>query len=339
MDPKIIATIGPKSEDYETIKNMTLSGMNIARVNFSHASYGQWKKIRKCLARIKKETGIKVEMMMDLQGPRIRVGELRHEIQMNKGEIYAFVRKRWRIEDKEIPIDRPNLFKEVHRGESFYLANGLIELEILDIKNKKIYARVQRGGILLSRKSINIPEANLSGGALTKKDIKDARFGAKYGADYICLSFVQTGNDIEKLRKIIKNDKVSIIGKIERAAALKNLDEIIKTSDVIMVARGDLGIEVPIEELPIIQKEIIRHSHWHHKPAIVATEMLISMMDRPNPTRAEIADIANAIFDGADAVMLSDETASGEYPVEAVKMMKKIAKRADDYFNSTNYLE
>jgi pyruvate kinase len=339
MNPKIIATIGPKSEDYETLKELAKSGMNIARINFSHATFEQWKKIRESLIRIEEEIGIKVKMMMDLQGPRIRVGKLPCEIQMNKGEIYTFIYGEADIENKEIPIDHADLFKDVKRGESFYLANGLIELEITEIKDKKIFARVHRGGLLLSRKGVNIPETNLSGGALTKKDITDAEFGAKNGADYICLSFVQTGKDIDNLRKILKNTKTSIIAKIERATALRNIDEIIQTSDGIMVARGDLGVEVPIEELPIIQKEIIRHAHWHQKPAIVATEMLISMMDRPHPTRAEVADIANAIFDGADAVMLSDETASGSYPVEAVKIMKKIAKRADDYFNSTNYLE
>jgi pyruvate kinase len=339
MNPKIIATIGPKSEDYETLKELAKSGMNVARVNFSHATFEQWNRIRESLSLIKKETGIEVKMMMDLQGPRIRVGKLPHEIQMNKGEIYAFVYGEANIENKEIPIDHDDLFNDVRKGEAFYLANGLIELEITDIKDKKIFARVHRGGLLLSRKGINIPETNLSNGVLTKKDMSDAEFGIKNGADYICLSFVQAGNDIEELRKILGNNKTSIIGKIERTAALRNIDEIIKTSDGIMIARGDLGIEVPIEELPIIQKEIIRHAHWYQKPAIVATEMLISMMDRPHPTRAEVADIANAVFDGTDAVMLSDETASGNYPVEAVKIMKKIAKRADDYFNSTNYLE
>lgn len=339
MNPKIIATIGPKSEDYETLKSLALSGMNIARINFSHATYEQWNNIKKTLNRIKKETGNEVRMMMDLQGPRIRVGRLPHEIQMNKGETYAFVYGEVNIQNKEIPIDHADLFKDVRRGESFYLANGSIELEIVEIKNEKIFARVNRGGILLSRKGINIPETNLSNGVLTKKDIDDAKFGATHGADYICLSFVQTGNDIDELRNIIKNNKISIIGKIERATALRNLDEIIKTSNGIMIARGDLGIEVPIEELPIIQKEIIRHCHWYQKPAIVATEMLISMMDRPHPTRAEVSDISNAIFDGADAIMLSDETASGNYPIEAVKIMKKISKRADEYFNSINYLE
>ncbi|MFA5013177.1 MAG: pyruvate kinase [Candidatus Paceibacterota bacterium] len=339
MNPKIIATIGLKSEDYRVIKTLARAGMNIARVNFSHANYKQWQRIRSSLARVRKETGIEVKMMLDLQGPRIRVGELPREIEIIKGETYAFFNGNADINQKEIPIDSPKLFNDVKVGEPFYLSNGTIELQITELKDQKIYAIAHRGGILLPRKGINIPETNLSSGALTEKDINDAKFGIENGADYVCLSFVQTGEDIKKLKQVLGENKIAIIAKIERAAALKDLDNIIRESDGIMVARGDLGIEVPIEELPILQKELIRHAHWYKKPAIVATEMLASMLDHPHPTRAEVADIANAIFDGADAVMLSDETASGKYPIDAVEVMKKIIQRADEYFNSVNYLE
>lgn len=339
MKPKIIATIGPKSEEYESLKSIAIAGMDIARINFSHGTHEQWNSIKKYLSRINKETGKKIKMMMDLQGPRIRIGILSREIVMNKGEIYSFFWGEADIDRKEIPIDHKDLHKDVKKGESFYLANGMIELEITEIKDKKIFAAVRHGGILLSRKGINIPETNLSGNIITKKDIEDARFGIKNGADFICLSFVQAAKDIKNLRRMLGNPKTAIVAKIERATALGNLDDIIKVSDGVMIARGDLGIEIPIEELPIIQKEIIRHAHWYQKPAIVATEMLSSMMDSPRPTRAEVADIANAVFDGADAIMLSDETASGNYPIEAVKTMKKISKRADDYFDGTNYLE
>ncbi|MFA5368437.1 MAG: pyruvate kinase [Candidatus Paceibacterota bacterium] len=338
MKPKIIATIGPESEDYKIIKSLAINGMNIARVNFSHATYEQWQKIKSNLARIEKETGIQVKMMMDLQGPRIRIGELLNPIELNTDEIYGFVYGLENVEKKEIPIDHAELFKDVKVGEPFYLANGLIELEIVEIKDKKIFAQVNRGGLLLSRKGINIPKTNLSANVLTEKDLKDAKFGILNGADYICLSFVQSGEDIKKLREILRSN-TPIIAKIERANALEDIDNIIKNSDGIMVARGDLGIEVPIEELPILQKELIRHAHWYKKPAIVATEMLISMLNHPHPTRAEVADIANAIFDKADAVMLSDETASGNYPIESVEIMKKIVQRADEYFNNVNYLE
>jgi pyruvate kinase len=339
MNPKIIATIGPKSEEYKILKSLAISGMNIARVNFSHATYEQWQKIKSGLTRIEKETGIQVKMMMDLQGPRIRIGRLTKPIELVKGETYAFAYNQENFEQKEIPIDHPNLFKDVKIGEPFYLANGLMELEIVEIKNEKIFGRVLRGGLLISRKGINIPETNLSTDVLTSKDLADAAFGVSNGADYICLSFVQSGDDIKKFREILGNSNTPIIAKIERGTALKDIDSIIKNSNGIMVARGDLGIEVPIEELPILQKELVRQAHWYKKPAIVATEMLISMMDHPHPTRAEVADIANAIFDGADAVMLSDETAAGDYPVESVEVMKKIVQRADEYFNSVNYME
>lgn len=338
MNPQIIATIGPNSEDYKTLKALAEAGMNIARLNFSHATFEQWQNTRQYLAQIKEETGVDVKLMMDLQGPRIRVGYLAHEMEIKKGETYLFFSGKANIKRRQVPIDHPDLYKDVKVGEPFYLANGMIEMEITKIRSKKIFALARRGGILISRKGINIPETNLSSGILSKKDIEDAKFGIKNGADYISLSFVQTSDDIKELRGIIDGN-TPIIAKIERATALKDIDNIIKASDGIMVARGDLGIEVPIEEVPIIQKDLIRHAHQWGKPAIVATEMLTSMMDRPRPTRAEVSDIANAVFDGADAIMLSDETASGMYPVEAVKIMKKIAQRADEYFNSTNYLE
>ncbi|MCK9578082.1 pyruvate kinase [bacterium] len=338
MNPRIIATVGPKSDNYKILKDMVETGMSIARINFSHGTYEQWNRIKSYLTKIKDETGVDVKMMMDLQGPRIRIGNIPKEILIKEGEVYSFLYGKADLKKNEIPIDHPALYKDMKIGHQFYVANGMIELEVMDVKNKKIVAQVIRGGYLLPRKGINIPETNLSGEVITKKDIADAEFGAKNGADYICLSFVQTGNDIKKLRKIIKNKDVQIIAKIERGTALVDIDNITKYSDGLMVARGDLGIEVPIEELPIIQKELIRRAHWYKKPAIVATEMLSSMIDKPRPTRAEVADIANAVFSGADAVMLSDETASGNYPIEAVATMRKIAKRTDEYYNGTNYL-
>ncbi len=339
MNPRIIATIGPKSEDYKTLKALAEAGMNIARLNFSHATEEQWQKVRTSLSQIKEETGIDVKMMMDLQGPRIRVGNMSQKVKIKEGETYMFLYGKANVKRRQIPIDHPDLYNDVKVGEPFYLANGALEMEITKIRGKKIFAKAKNGGILVSRKGINIPETNLSNGILSEKDIKDAMFGSENGADYLCLSFVQTSEDINELRNLVSNDKVTIIAKIERATALEDIDNIIKASDGIMVARGDLGIEVPIEELPIIQKDLIRHAHQYDRPAIVATGMLASMMENPHPARAEVADIANAIFDGADALMLSDETASGNYPVEAVEIMKKIAQRTDEYFNSTNYLE
>lgn len=338
MNPKIIATIGPKSEDRKTIEEMVKAGMNVVRLNFSHATFGQWQNTRQYLSEIREQSGIDVKLMMDLQGPRIRVGYLPRQMRIEKGSTYCFIAGKANIRRKQIPIDHPDLYRDVRAGDPFYLVNGTIEMEITKIRGKKIYALSKDSGILVSRKGINIPKTNLSGEILSKKDIEDAEFGIRNGADYICLSFVQKSGDIEKLRRII-DGKAKVIAKIERGSALNDIDGIINASDGIMVARGDLGIEVPVEDVPIIQKDLIRHAHQRGKPAIVATEMLTSMMDRLRPTRADVSDIANAVFDGADAIMLSDETASGLYPVETVKMMKKIAQRANEYFNSSNYLE
>lgn len=337
MDPKIIATVGPSSDDYQILKRMVEEGVDIVRINFSHGTFEQWKRVKKYLLKIEEETGKSVKMMLDLQGPRIRVGLLPHEIEIKRGEIYTFFYGKTDLNKNEIPIDHPNLYKDMKIDHNFFIANGMIELETKEIRNKKIIAKAIRGGILLPRKGINIPETNLSGDVITAKDIKDAIFASENNADYVCLSFVQNSKDIKQLRKILNNNKVKIIAKIERATALQDIDNITKFSDGIMVARGDLGIEVPLEELAIIQKELIRRAHWHKKPAIVATEMLASMIDKPRPTRAEVCDIANAIFSGADGVMLSDETASGSFPIDAVSTMKRIVDRTDEYYNETNY--
>lgn len=344
MHTKIIATLGPSSNKYETMRSLAKAGVNIFRLNFSHADEKQLKLIKAYLIKINKDLKLNIELIIDLQGPRIRIGMLDHEVEMKEGEDYIFVyNSKASINNLEIPIDRKSLFNEVKINHSLFLSNGAIELKVLKIANKKIYARVERGGILTSRKGINLPQTNLKQGGLTKKDIKDAILGAKNNAEYIALSFVQNGADVIKLKKLLASLKLKklpkIIAKIERATALPVVDEIIKEADGIMVARGDLGIECPLEDLPIIQKNLIRHAHWHDKPAIVATEMLTSMMEHQRPTRAEIGDIANAIFDGADAVMLSDETAAGKYPLEAVTMMKKVIKRTDDYFNNRNYFD
>lgn len=344
MHTKIIATLGPSSLEYSMMRSLAKAGVNMFRLNFSHADEKQFKTVKNNLAKIKRETGLEVQLIQDLQGPRIRIGHLTHEVAMQEGETYVFVYgTKSSIDNLEIPIDRKSLFSEVKSGQPLFLSNGSIELKVLKVADKKIYARVERGGLLMSRKGINLPQTNLKQGGLTAKDIKDAIFGAKNGVEHIALSFVQSGADILKLKKLLLGLKLKkfpkLIAKIERATALPVIDQIIQEADAIMVARGDLGIECPLEDLPIIQKNLIRHAHWHNKPAIVATEMLTSMIEHQRPTRAEVGDIANAIFDGADAVMLSDETAAGKYPLEAVSMMRRVISRTDDYFNNRNYFE
>ncbi len=337
MNPKIVANVGRRSGDYELLKKMALAGMDTARLNFAHATNEQLVELKENLAKVEKETGIKVKVFQDLCGPRIRVGILPEDIHMSEGEEYAFSFDKCDENDKTcIPIDSKELINDLQVGHPFYLVNGAIELTITNIADGKIFAKVERGGHLSSKKGINLPKTNLSSGGLTPKDEKDAAFGASVGVDYMGLSFVQSEEDIIKLRKIIGPD-IKIIAKIERGTAMPSIDKIIRESDGIMIARGDLGIEMPIEELPILQKELIRHAHWHKKSAMVATQIMLSMVEKSHPTYAEVTDIANAVFDGADTLMLSDETAVGKYPVECITIMKKIIEKADAYYNKTNY--
>lgn len=346
MNTKIIATVGPACESYEKLKALIEEGVDIVRINFSHATQEQYLRIRDSLNRIKQETGKATLILQDLQGPRIRIGHLTHEVDMKPDEIYAFMYNEGNIDNLEIPIDHRELIEDIRPGEHFYISNGAIEMVVTEVRDNRIFARVERGGLVLSRKGINLPQTNLRQGGITEKDLTDARFGLENGVDFIALSFVQSQTDISRMRQFLSESAQGsqlplpkIIAKIERATALPVIDEIIKAADGIMVARGDLGIEAPLEDLPIIQKNLIRHAHWHDKPAIVATEMMTSMLEHDRPTRAEVGDVANAIFDGADALMLSDETAIGRYPLQTVTMMQRILKRADDYFNNRNYFD
>lgn len=336
MNPKIMVNVGARATDYELLKKMALSGMEVARLNFAHASNDQLIELKKNLLKIKNQTGKEVKILQDLGGPRIRIGVLPNDVHMKEGEIYSFVYGKCNLEKKCLPIDYKNLAADVEVDHPFYLANGAIELTVERIKKDEIFARVERAGVLSSKKGINLPKTSLSDGGLTKKDEADAQFGKEQRVDYIGLSFTQSAADVKKLRKIVGPD-IKIIAKIERASALLVIDEILREADGIMIARGDLGIEMPLEKLPILQKELIRHAHWHKKPAIVATQMMLSMMEKPRPTYADVTDVANAVFDGADMLMLSDETSVGKYPIECISTMKKIIDQADEYFNKTNY--
>ncbi|MBN2884902.1 pyruvate kinase [Patescibacteria group bacterium] len=342
MLTKIIATIGPNTESNESLLSLFKAGVNMLRVNFSHASYEQFKRIKKIVDQYNLSADEKVSLMLDLQGPRIRVGTMPEGgILMLKDEVYNFTysKKAYVKKGDIVPIDNSELCKDIKKGEMLFLCNGAIEFRVLAVKNKIITAKVINGGVLNSRKAINVPDTNMKKGGMTSKDLKDAAFAIKNEADYIALSFVQTANDVLRLRKMLgKKSKIKIISKIERGIALKNIDKIISASDVIMVARGDLGIEIPIEDLPIIQKNLVRHTHWHNKPVIIATQVMTSMIKNAHPTRAEISDIANAVFDGADMIMLSDETAVGDFPVEAVKILKRVIKRTEENIYKTNII-
>jgi pyruvate kinase len=239
--------------------------------------------------------------------------------------------------DDEIFVDYPRLAQEIKIGHPVFLANGDMELVVRRVSGGKISAEVVRGGVLYSRKAVNVPHTQLSVSGLTTKDIKDLKFGLRHGVDFIAVSFVQSARDVLKAKKIV-GGKARVIAKIETALALQDIDAIIRVADGIMIARGDLGIEVPEEKLPFIQKNLIRHAAWHNKPSITATQMLTSMVNHPHPTRAEVSDVANAVWDGTDAVMLSDETASGKYPVQSLRVMVKIVKQAEEYRNRENQL-
>jgi pyruvate kinase len=342
MFTKIIATIGPNMESPEKLLSLFKAGVNILRVNFSHASYEQFKRIKKIVNGYNLNANEKISLILDLQGPRIRVGIMPEGgILMLKDQIYNFTYSKGSYikEGNLVPIDNLDLCRDIKKGEMLFLCNGDIELQVIAVKNKVISAKVINGGVLNSRKSINVPDTNIKKGGMTVKDLKDAAFAVKNETDYIALSFVQTANDVLRLRKMLgKKSKIKIISKIERGIALKNIDKIISASDVIMVARGDLGIEIPIEDLPIIQKNLVRHTHWHDKPVIIATQIMTSMIKNIHPTRAEISDIANAVFDGADMIMLSDETAVGDFPVEAVKILKKVIDRTEANIYKTNVI-
>lgn len=340
MNTKIVATIGPKSESEAALTALLKNGVDMVRVNFSHATYDQYKRVKKIIDKFNKTGKHRVSLMLDLQGPRIRVGKFPDGgIMMRVNEVYDFsYSKAPYKEGGIIPIDNPDLYKDIKKGHPLFLCNGAIELVVEKVKDKIITAKVINNGVLSSNKGINVPFTNIKKGGLTAKDIEDVKFGLKAGMDYVALSFVQTEDDVIRLRNILgKKSKVKIISKIERGIALQNIDEIIAASDVIMVARGDLGIEVPIEELPIIQKNLIRHSHWHNKPTILATQVMTSMIKNPHPTRAEVSDIANAVLDGADMVMLSDETTVGDYALEAVKILKKVISCTEKNINK-NYI-
>lgn len=336
MKTKIVATIGPKSEEREVLSKMIEAGIDIARMNFSHCTHEEYKKR---VAIIKEESarlGRKVAILQDLQGPRIRVGKLPDDGRvLTRGEKVLFTVEGER--EGRIFVDEPSLLGSIEVGHPLFLSSGEMELVVTEKDSAGFEAEVVRGGTLFSRKGVNVPETALAFNGLTEKDLSDMKFALAEGVDYIGVSFVQSGDDIRRIKELV-GGKARIISKIETAQALRNIDDIIKESDAIMIARGDLGVELPMEKLPFIQKNLIRHAHWHNKGAIVATQMLLSMVENKKPTRAEVSDVANAVLDGADAVMLSDESAGGKYPLEAVESMVRIAEETEKLFHETDNL-
>jgi len=324
---KIIATLGPTANTRDKIRALAKAGVTMFRLNSSHENEAIHLERLNDIRAIEKELGYPIPTLLDLQGPKIRVGVLEEPIELIKDETVKF-KNQEKYENGIIPVDYKGIAKDVTIGEKIMLDDGKLVLEVIGVENEVISAKVLCGGLLKQRKGINIPGSQGSLNVLSERDIQFVKFAVDNEIDYLGLSFVRDGKDVMELRDLIKqyNGKTKVISKIEKPQALKNIDDIITKSSGIMVARGDLGIEISPQKVPIVQKEIIKKANAQRKVVIVATQMLESMIEQPIPTRAEASDVANAILDGTDAIMLSGETAAGKYPVEAVEMMTSIAQ-------------
>lgn len=331
ISTKIIATLGPTTDTKEKIRALAKAGVTMFRLNSSHENPAIHLKRLNDIRAIEKEVGYPIPTLLDLQGPKIRVGLLDEPIELVKDSVVKF-RHQEKYTDGIIPVDYKSIAKDVTIGEKIMLDDGKLVLEVVKVEGDVISAKVLCGGLLKQRKGINIPGSQGSLNVLSPVDIEYVKFAIDNEIDYLGLSFVRDGKDVMELRELIKkhNGKTKVISKIEKPQALKNIDDIITKSSGIMVARGDLGIEISPQKVPIVQKEIIQKANAQRKVVIVATQMLESMIEQPIPTRAEASDVANAILDGTDAIMLSGETAAGKYPVEAVKMMVSIARNVEN---------
>jgi pyruvate kinase len=329
---KIICTLGPATESAEILARMIEAGADVFRLNMSHAEHS-W--VRKMVPRIR-ETSEKfsrpVAILLDTQGPAIRTGDLATNLNLTPGDIVEFTVRGAKSEEKySVDVNYEGLVNDINVGDTVLVDNGMMRLEVLEKKRNRIRCRVMTPGTLGSRRHINLPGVRVNLPPLTEKDLADVALGAELGVDFVALSFVREASDVRELRRVLKSrkSKALIVAKIEDQSAVRSIDEIIRAADAIMVARGDLGIECPMEELPIIQRRIVKMSIRLGKPVVVATHMLESMISNPMPTRAEITDVANAVFEQADAVMLSGETSVGRYPVECVQILHRVALRIE----------
>ena len=331
---KIVATVGPACETYDQLKALVIAGVNVFRLNFSHGSHEDKKKIIDNIRGINKELNCSVAILGDLQGPKLRVGEIENNrLEVKEGDILTFTNTKCIGTLEKIYVSYPNLAGDVVVGNTIMIDDGKIEVIVHSVEsNGDVKVKVTLGGIISSKKGVNLPDTKISLPALTEKDLEDAAFIIKEELDWVALSFVKRVADIEMLRAILNEhkSKSKIIAKIEMPEALTNIRDIIIASDAIMIARGDLGVELPVEKIPLIQKELIRKCIHRAKPVIVATQMMESMIDRVKPNRSEITDVANAVIEGADAVMLSGETATGQFPVLVIETMRKIISEVEE---------
>ncbi len=329
---KIVATLGPATSSYEMIKQLVDAGASMFRLNTSHGSEEGHAANIETIRKISKESGKYIPILVDLQGPKIRVGNIKEPVEIKEGQEIILEATDDINNPAVIPVDYEGIADDVKPGDKVLLDDGNVGLQVLEVKNHQVHAKVLYGKVIKPRKGINLPGSTASLSAVTERDVEFIRFAVEYDADYIALSFVREARDIELAKKYIKDfgGNIPVIAKIEKPQAVEKLEEILKVADGIMVARGDLGIEMSPEEVPIVQKYIVDQTIRERKVCIVATQMLESMIENPIPTRAEASDVANAILDGTDAIMLSGETAMGKHPVDAVRMMRKIASNVED---------
>lgn len=335
---KIVATVGPASNSKETLRALINEGVDVFRLNFSHGSHEDHLKVIHFVRELNKELGTKVSLLQDLQGPKIRVNEMQPNIIIDKGQELTITTQELLGNNQIASTSYKNLPNDVKVGDMILVDDGKIELRVKEVRGQEVVTEVVYGGPLKSRKGINLPFTKVTAPSLTEKDLKDLEFGIKHELDWIALSFVRKAQDIQSMRAILdKHKSVSrIVAKIEKPEALSNIDEIIASTDAVMVARGDLGVEIWLEEVPMVQKMLVEKCNRMGKPVIVATQMMESMIENPRPTRAETNDVANAVMDGADALMLSAETAAGKYPLEVIRSMVRtiasVEKNPNIYF-------
>ncbi len=341
---KIICTMGPNTNDRELLKNLIENGMDIARFNFSHGSHEEQKGRMDLLKGIREELGVPVAILLDTKGPEIRTGTLKDgkKVELKEGDTFVLTMDEVAGDDKKVSITYEGLVDDVQPGDRILIDDGLIELLVKNVSDRDIVCKVLNGGELGERKGVNVPNVSVKLPALTDKDKEDILFGVEQGIDFIAASFVRSAEGILAIRAFLKQHnagRIPIIAKIENAEGIKNAEEIIQSADGVMVARGDLGVEIPAEKVPYLQKTLINKCNENYKPVITATQMLDSMIRNPRPTRAEVTDVATAVYDGTDAVMLSGETAAGKYPLEALQMMHQIILSSEEHIDYDQLLE
>lgn len=334
---KIVCTLGPASDSVETIKTLIKNGLDAARINFSHGTYESHSVIINNLKAARQELDAPIPLILDTKGPEIRIKKfVKDKVYLEPGSTFSLTTREVEGDETIVGVTYCDLPKDLTRGSRVLIDDGLVELKVMDLTDTDIICEVINGGFISSNKGVNVPDVYVNLPSLTERDISDIKFGIEMDFDFIAASFVRCANDVLNIKRVLEENggaHISVIAKIENREGVNNIDEILEVSDAIMVARGDLGVEIPIEEVPLVQKELIKKANSYCKPVITATQMLESMVANPRPTRAEANDVANAIFDGSDAIMLSGETAKGKYPVESVATMARIAEKTEGTIN------